>query len=87
MLDEAGFQRVMAFARNLIIRQPKEDNLIGRSLASVRGIVPWLAEMTADKVAALAQAVEEEAGGALSNYVEDGRQLFPMGLNIVIARK
>ncbi|MCZ7571581.1 MAG: class I SAM-dependent methyltransferase [Ardenticatenaceae bacterium] len=87
LLAEAGFQYVRVVTRMLTIRQPREDDMIEKILASVRGVAPWLAEMPADEVAALARSVEAEIGGALSEYVEGDQQLFPMSLHIASARK
>jgi len=87
LLELAGFVDVTVVARSHTVREPRNPQLVARSLAGVGGMLPAYAALGVEEKGALTQAIQDEVGPALQAYVEGDEQLYPQSVHIGLGRK
>jgi ubiquinone/menaquinone biosynthesis C-methylase UbiE len=84
MLASAGFGDVSVVRQSLTVREPWNDALVEQSLRAAASVLPMYAAMTAEELAALAQATQREIGPALQAFREGDDLVYPMSAHIAI---
>lgn len=84
LLSAAGFRDVLVVEQPLTVREPWDDALVTQTLKAVAAVLPMYAAMTAEELAALAQATQDEIGPALQAFRQDEDLVYPMSAHIAL---
>jgi hypothetical protein len=83
----AGFADVSVVQQPLTVREPWDDALVEQNLRAGAAVLPTYAAMTAEELAALAQAIQNEVGPALQAFRQDADLVYPMSAHIAMGWK
>jgi SAM-dependent methyltransferase len=84
LLGSAGFVDVSLVQQPLTVREPWDDALVQKSLKGAAAILPMYADMAAEELAALAQAIQDEIGPALQAFRQGADLVYPMSAHIAV---
>jgi ubiquinone/menaquinone biosynthesis C-methylase UbiE len=80
----AGFYNVSVIEQPLTVCEPWDDALVTQTLKAAAAVLPMYAAMTAEEIAALAQATQDEIGPALQAFRQDADLVYPMSAHIAV---
>ena len=87
LLEAAGFAEVAVAVRELVVVFPSRVEFVRRMVESLAAVVPELADLGTDGLAALARAIAHDADAALRAHGRGKGIAAPMTAHLVGARK